>query len=202
MRVILFVGFLGSGKTSLMLPLARYLVERREGGDGRTPVVIIENEVGDVSVDDAVLRREGLPVRELFGGCICCQLTADLTSCINDIHAEIDPHWVLIEATGLGTPQPIVSTIDRYGKGVERVTTLAVIDAERWSELIVVVEPLVTKQVTGADVVAVNKTDLVDADTLEEVARGVAALNERAKVVRLSAGKGFGQEIWEKVIGP
>ncbi|MBO6010916.1 MAG: hypothetical protein J6P71_03850 [Oscillospiraceae bacterium] len=79
MKVLLLGGFLGSGKTSVLLRLAQYLVSRGEGG---SKVMIIENEIGEVGVDDKLLKSQGLQVRELFAGCACCSGGADL---INDI---------------------------------------------------------------------------------------------------------------------
>ena len=201
MNVVIFVGFLGSGKTSLLLPLARFLVELEAAAPGQASVVIIENEVGKVAIDDVVLRREGLDVRELFGGCICCQLTADLTSCLNEIAADVAPGWVLVEATGLGTPQAIVQTINKYGRGIDRVVTLAVVDPERWPELLAVVEPLVTRQVSGADIVLVNKADLVDPAALDEVVESVRGIGPSAAVLTVSVSEGIAAEVWEKVAG-
>ncbi len=68
MKLIVVAGFLGSGKTSLLLEIARHLVD-----DGRT-VAVIENEIGEVGIDGRLIAEQGLVVRELFGGCICCTL--------------------------------------------------------------------------------------------------------------------------------
>lgn len=200
MNVAIFTGFLGSGKTSLLLPLARFLVDgtRREASE--TSVVIIENEIGEVGIDDVVLRAEGLNVRELFGGCICCQLTADLTSCLNELASAVHPEWVLVEATGLATPQSIVETIRRYGKGVERLATLAVVDAQRWPELVEVLHPLVSKQVAGADVVLINKIDEVGEDAMRAVRDTVLTFNATAPVLEVSATRGIEQRVWREVV--
>ena len=200
MNVAIFTGFLGSGKTSLLLPLARFLVDGTRRDVSKASVVIIENEIGEVGIDDVVLRAEGLNVRELFGGCICCQLTADLTSCLNDLASEVDPEWVLVEATGLATPQSIVETIRRYGKGVKRIVTLAVVDAQRWPELVEVLEPLVSKQVAGADMVLINKTDEVDEDAVRAVRETVLSFNEAAPVLEVSATEGIEELVWREVV--
>lgn len=200
MNVAIFTGFLGSGKTSLLLPLARFLVDGTRRDVSKASVVIIENEIGEVGIDDVVLRAEGLNVRELFGGCICCQLTADLTSCLNDLASEVDPEWVLVEATGLATPQSIVKTIRRYGKGVKRIVTLAVVDAQRWPELVEVLEPLVSKQVAGADMVLINKTDEVDEDAVRAVRETVLSFNEAAPVLEVSATEGIEELVWREVV--
>jgi G3E family GTPase len=196
LNVAIFTGFLGSGKTSLLLPLARFLVDGTGREVSKTPVVIIENEIGEVGIDDVVLRAQGLDVRELFGGCICCRMTADLTSCLNDLASELDPEWVLVEATGLAMPQSIVETIRRYGKGVERIITLAVVDAPRWPELVEVLEPLVSKQVAGADIVLINKTDAVDRQAVRAVRERVLSFNKAAPVLEVSATGGIEDRVW------
>lgn len=77
MNVLLFGGFVGSGKTSLILSLAKYILATKVGetategiSDGKPSLVIIENEVGETSIDDKILKAQGLRVRELFSGCI------------------------------------------------------------------------------------------------------------------------------------
>jgi G3E family GTPase len=199
LNVVIFTGFLGSGKTSLLLPLARFLVDGTGREVSKTSVVIIENETGEVGIDDGVLRAQGLDVRELFGGCICCQMTADLTSCLNDLAGELEPEWVLVEATGLATPQSIVETIRRYGKGVERIITLAVVDTPRWPELVEVLGPLVSKQVAGADIVLINKTDAVDPEALRAVRETVLSFNEAAPALEVSAAAGIEDRVWREV---
>ena len=73
MDLLIISGFLGAGKTSVLLPLARFLCEQRG-----MKLAIIENEVGETGIDDVVLREAGLAVRELYSGCICCSLKIDL----------------------------------------------------------------------------------------------------------------------------
>ena len=72
MNVLCIAGFLGSGKTTILLEVARSLTE-----DG-VRVAVIENEIGEVGVDGGYVREQGLPVQELFGGCICCTLQIGL----------------------------------------------------------------------------------------------------------------------------
>jgi G3E family GTPase len=72
MDIILLGGFLGSGKTTLIKRLAGYLINRRQR------VVIIENEAGEVGIDNQMPTMEGFQVGEIMGGCICRALTSDL----------------------------------------------------------------------------------------------------------------------------
>jgi G3E family GTPase len=68
MRLLCVAGFLGSGKTTVLLELARRVAE------ASLTLAIVENEIGEVSVDGGIVRERGLPVSELFGGCVCCTL--------------------------------------------------------------------------------------------------------------------------------
>jgi G3E family GTPase len=90
MKVLIIGGFLGSGKTSVLLQLAKHIVAQEPKRDGTT-VMIIENEIGDVGVDDKLLLSQGLAVKDLFAGCACCTSGGELLSDINTIMREVAP---------------------------------------------------------------------------------------------------------------
>ena len=78
MKLLSISGFLGSGKTTLLLRVAREFSKRF------SKVAIIENEIGEVSIDSKFLQKEGLEIQELFGGCICCVMQLDLIETIKN----------------------------------------------------------------------------------------------------------------------
>ena len=119
MRIIILGGFLGSGKTSVLLQLARHLVKRERATSGGVKVAIIENEVGDVGIDDKVLVNEGFSVKNLFAGCACCSLAGELVYSIRMIQKELNPEWLIIEATGIAHPGSMRETIK---KGLATIT--------------------------------------------------------------------------------
>ena len=162
MKILLFGGFLGSGKTTTLLQVARHAVEQKQ-----YKVAIIENEIGEVGLDDKLLTAGGLQVRPLFGGCVCCQITGDLVTAINDIHKELQPDLLMIELTGLAIPANIVDTIRKYCPFQQGITTVAVVDGGRWLELKEIVEPLVTAQLRDSQLVLLNKMDLAGADAAQ-----------------------------------
>jgi len=90
-HLLIVAGFLGSGKTTLILGAARRFADR-----GRS-VAIIENEVGAVGVDGQALAAEGLEVREIHAGCVCCTLRADLLATLYALEREISPDLVILE---------------------------------------------------------------------------------------------------------
>ncbi|MCL6477882.1 MAG: cobalamin biosynthesis protein P47K [Peptococcaceae bacterium] len=199
MNLILFCGFLGSGKTSLILSLAYYLVG--EAKTDKPSLAIIENEIGEVGIDDKVLKSGGYEVKELFAGCICCQLTSDLVVTLNDLHEKYNPRWVIVEATGLAYPSSILGTVKKYGKGIESIKSVTVVDAERWDELTEITPVLVESQVTQGDTVLINKVDLVSPIDVKTVEEHIARINPNADIYKVSANKEIDKSIWRKVGG-
>jgi len=185
-NVLCIAGFLGSGKTTVLLEVARAFVE-----DGSS-LAVIENEIGEVGIDGGYVREQGLPVRELFGGCICCTLQAGLVETLRAVRDTYDPDWVVIEPTGLAAPSDILGLVVDHVPDLDTVRVLTVVDAARWPMLLEVVEPLVTAQLESADVVAINKMDAVHEEELASVLASVRALAGDAVVLIVSAQTGAG----------
>jgi G3E family GTPase len=199
MNLIIFGGFLGSGKTSLILSLAHHIVEHEKSFD-KPELVIIENEIGDTSIDDKVLKAGGYSVRNLFSGCICCTLSVDLVTTLNDIAKNINPKWVIVECTGLAYPGMVVDTLKKYGESFEGIRTITVVDAERWEMLSDITPVLVETQVKDGDIVLVNKIDLVSEDELDDIEKDIERLNPRAGVFKLSADEGVDEGVLSEVL--
>jgi len=207
MNILLFGGFLGSGKTSIILQVARHLMKTIEEGfstrqseSGKPSLVIIENEVGETGIDDKILKAEGLSVRDLFAGCICCTLNAELTICLNEIQEELSPKWVIIETTGMAFPDRIVDTITKYGKGIDSLKTIVVADAERWDELSTVMPGLIEGQIAKADVILLNKIDCLEPEQLIDVEDSVRRINSSALFYAISTHQEVDPQIWREAV--
>ena len=176
--VTLLTGFLGAGKTTLLRRILREV-----GGDR---VVVIENEYGAANIDSEFLEEIAPGMVRKVNGCICCVVAADLThtfEALLDARAagtvEIDR--VLLETTGMAEPGTLAETFfrdDRVGRGFVLDAVVTVVDARR---IAVDVEnsPVAQSQVALADVLLLNKTDLVDpgrAAELAELLRGINPL--------------------------
>ena len=199
MKILLLGGFLGSGKTSVLLPLAKYLVDHStyEG----TKVAIVENEIGDVSIDGITLRNAGLSVTELFSGCICCTLGTELINGLYEMEEKQNPEWVIIEATGVATPGNVRDSILEYIPSIKTVRTAVLCDAERLQILLKAIAALAPQQIADADVLLLNKIDLVDAQTLEEDEATLRALNAEAPIFRICAKEGIDEAVFAAVTG-
>lgn len=108
MRLLIFSGFLGSGKTTLIVALAKRLAIA-----GHKTCFIV-NEVGEVGIDQAVMRDDDLDVWEITAGCICCQLGLDLVATLQEISERYRPAVVIIEASGVATPSGILDALTHY----------------------------------------------------------------------------------------
>lgn len=186
MNLLCIAGFLGSGKTTVLLGLARSMTE------SGLRLAIVENEIGDVGVDGGYVRQAGLPVQELFGGCICCTLQTGLVETLRALEQQYAPDWVIVEPTGLAAPGDLMKTVHTYMPQIARSRVLTLVDAGRWEMLQQVVEPLITAQLEAADVVAVNKVDQVDGAVLDEIEEAVRHMNASAPIRRMSASSGSG----------
>jgi len=189
---------LGSGKTTLLLSLARYLVDSSRSGSVYK-VVILENEVGREGIDDKLLRGNGFNVENLFNGCACCTLAGELVSAAYEIEKEYAPDWLIVETTGLAYPGLIQDNLSA-GIGMEsRVCT--VVDVSRWKRLMNAMRELFVGQTERADVVLMNKTDLVPEQVLNDVGKDIAKMNPDAVRIATSAVGHVEDYIWDVVLG-
>ncbi len=183
MKLFLIAGFLGSGKTTLLLALARYLADER----GRR-VCIIVNEIGEVGIDQQVMADAGLEVWELTAGCICCQLTADLVTTLNEVTTRYHPDVVLVEASGVATPSGILDALRYYkGEPFAVLETLVLVDPTRIEALLAVMSPLITGQIAAADRLVITKGDMATAAELATARAAAGEYNQLAPVLLISA---------------
>jgi G3E family GTPase len=180
--VVLVTGYLGSGKTTLI----RRLLDHPALGE----TAVIVNELGEIGIDNAILRRIDERTVLLSSGCLCCTLRGDLADELRDLVdrravGEVPPFTrVVVETSGLADPAPIVNTLlseplVRHQYELESV--VATVDAQhglRGKESI--------QQAAAADVLVVTKVDLADGAAVEAELR---RLNPVADVVEAVSGE-------------
>jgi G3E family GTPase len=191
MRVIQIAGFLGSGKTTAMVKIAKSLSSRH----GKK-VAIIVNEIGSVPVDAMVLEGQGLKVSELGGGCICCELLLTLAETLKALSHSMGPDIVLIEPTGVSVPDQVKEGIKLGGSMVplEAGPAVVLMDALLESELIEgdPAENFILRQVSGADIVAINKIDSAAEADIRRFEKRAREISPNALIFRISALRGDG----------
>ena len=196
MKLIIISGFLGSGKTTFLMGLVKRLLS-----DDGLDLVILENEVGEISIDGAYLETQGLQVKELFAGCVCCQLAGDLVVTLRDIAAAFDPDCVFLEASGLARVESILDTLNKYYGELEAALVISLADLDRPELYMEEPMPFVINQLKHADIVVLNKTDHGGSGLIDAMDKRLKDMNPRGEVVRVSALNGNNLEVVaEKVL--
>jgi G3E family GTPase len=177
--VTVLTGFLGSGKTTL---LNRILSENH----GKR-IAVIENEFGEVGVDSELVIGAEEELFETNNGCICCTVRGDLIRILGQLMKRRDKFdYILIETTGMADPGPVAQTFfldDDLKNTFQLDAIVTMVDAKHFEQHVDELnEP--AEQVAFADLVLLNKTDLVEPASLERIERRIRGINGTAKILR------------------
>jgi G3E family GTPase len=177
--VTVLTGYLGAGKTTL---LNRILSEPH----GKRYAVIV-NEFGEIGIDNELVVGADEEVFEMNNGCICCTVRGDLIRILEGLmkrKGKFDA--IIVETTGLADPAPVAQTFfidEEVGRKARLDAVVTVADAKWLSERLKDA-PEAKSQIAFADVILLNKTDLVSGDELDEVEARIRGLNPYARVIR------------------
>jgi G3E family GTPase len=175
--VTLLTGYLGAGKTTL---LNRILTANH----GKRFAVIV-NEFGEIGIDNDLVIGADEEIFEMNNGCICCTVRGDLIRIISGLLKRADGFdGVLIETTGLADPAPVIQTFfvdDDLRDRVALDSVVTMVDARHFLDQVDGAHEA-EEQVAFADVIIVNKTDLVDAAAIEKIDARIRALNKFARI--------------------
>ena len=189
MQVIVVGGFLGSGKTTTIINMGKYLTEKGK------KVAIIVNEIGEVGIDGAVIKRFGFDTKEITSGCICCSLKVGLRRSITLFAKEHNTDILMIEPTGIAFPHVIKNEIElmNLDEKVKIAPLVTLIDGSRFEHLMKEVRDFAMRQIIDAEILVINKVDLIEPIRLPILEVSVQQLNPKARVVLLS-GKDTGKK--------
>jgi G3E family GTPase len=155
-------------------------------------VAIIENEIGQIGIDNQYLELEGLKVQQLQSGCICCALSSDLITTLDQLQKSYHPDVVILEPSGVANAAKILEVIDRSPLGISERKVIVLVDATRFRAIMAITFPFVQDSLNVADIVVVNKIDGVDRRATEEITKEVECLTGTAKILKISATQGTG----------
>ncbi|MBI2579641.1 MAG: GTP-binding protein [Candidatus Aenigmarchaeota archaeon] len=172
--ISIITGYLGSGKTTLL---------RRILSESDRRIAVIMNEFGEVGIDGEIIKGKNVDMVELSGGCVCCSLTGEFEAAVKEVIEKVKPEHIIVETTGVAEPDAIVVDIEENIEGVRLDSIITVADADS-----MVKYPSIgytgRVQLEMADIILVNKTDVVDEKRLEEVEAKIEELNKKAVKVR------------------
>ena len=182
--VTVLTGYLGAGKTTL---LNRILSEPH----GKKYAVIV-NEFGEIGIDNDLVVGADEEVFEMNNGCICCTVRGDLIRILDGlIRRKGNFDAIIVETTGLADPAPVAQTFfmdETVGRRTKLDAVVTVADA-KWLNERLKDAPEAKNQIAFADVILINKTDLVSSEQLSEVEARIRGINPYAKLHRTERAK-------------
>lgn len=173
--VTILTGFLGAGKTTLLNKLLHDISEQN--------VAVIINEFGDTSIDGQLVIATKEEIIEINSGCICCNVRGDLINLLNDLMKQEERvDRVVIETTGMANPAPVIQTFlmdEQMADTFEIDSVITLVDAKHIEQHLQEEEP--EQQIAFADILLVNKTDLITVDEKKQLEEQLTHMNPNAK---------------------
>ncbi len=182
--VTVVTGFLGSGKTTLINNILSETHGRK--------IAVIVNEFGEISIDGQLIKKSDQEdLIEFNNGCLCCTVRGDLIETIDKLKNQANLDAILIETTGLADPAPVASSFflaDELSSDTKVDSFISMADAVNLEESLATNEEA-QEQIAFADIILLNKTDLVGEEQLQRVEARIRKLNIAAIIHRTSHSK-------------
>jgi G3E family GTPase len=172
-------GPLGSGKTTLLRHIVATVPRR---------LAILMNEFGEIAIDSKIVAGTNVQIAELGGGCVCCALLGEFEAAVQEILATVVPEWLVVETTGVAEPDALVLDIEDNLPAVRLDGVVTVTDADamvRFPQL----GHTTRLQIEAADLLVLNKADLVSAAELEAVRTTLACVKPAALILPTRRGQ-------------
>ncbi|TYQ12698.1 UNVERIFIED_CONTAM: G3E family GTPase [Acetivibrio alkalicellulosi] len=177
-KVDIISGFLGAGKTTLIKKLLEEKLNTEK-------LVIIENEFGEIGIDGVLLKESGIEIKEINSGCICCTLVGDFEKSISEVIDKFKPERIIIEPSGVGKLSEVIKACN--SKNLEHLIELnmitAVVDVIKYDMYISNFSEFYKNQIKNAKTVILSRTQKVQSENIESVAKAIKALNSTANIV-------------------
>ncbi|MGN0768376.1 MAG: CobW family GTP-binding protein [Christensenellales bacterium] len=188
MKIDIFSGFLGAGKTTLIKKLIKeaYVGEK---------VVLIENEFGEIGVDGGFLRDAGVEITEMNSGCICCSLVGDFAKALKKVTEDYDPDRIIIEPSGVGKLSDVEKAVEKGLDGAPINTKTTVVNVKKCLMYAKNFGEFFLDQLENADCVVLSHTDDASEAKTAECLAFVKERNPDASVIASPLNELDGKEI-------
>ena len=193
MKIDIFSGFLGSGKTTLI----KKLIAEAYCGE---KVVLIENEFGEIGIDGGFLKESGINITEMNSGCICCSLVGDFADALKKVTKQYSPDRIIIEPSGVGKLSDVTKAV--IGANIEGATInscTTVVDANKCKMYMKNFGEFFINQVENASCIVLSHTDVAKEEKIAESLQLIRSLNEGATVISTPLNKITGKQILDEM---
>ncbi|MFA6603680.1 MAG: GTP-binding protein [Patescibacteria group bacterium] len=179
--ITVFTGYLGSGKTTIILNLIKQLPASYR-------CVWLKNEFGDLDVDSQLAKESNIEVQQILNGCLCCVLVGRLGEALEEIVAKYDPDRIIVETSGSAYPAPIAVEIHRHPQTLKLDGIVTVIDVLNFTGYR---DKSFTAKIQAqyTDLILVNKHELLTERQLETALDDVYELNLTTPKIKTNHGR-------------
>lgn len=172
--ITIITGYLGSGKTTLLRHIAK---------NNKMKIAILMNEFGEIAIDSKIVKGKNIEMAELSGGCVCCSLSGEFEAAIAEILETVKPQWIVVETTGVAEPAALAYDVVENIKEVKLDSIITVVDLDSLIRF-----PKIghtgKEQIELADILILNKIDLVGEEDLERLENELKDINNRAALIK------------------
>lgn len=188
-------GYLGSGKTTMVNHLLRNANGLR--------LAILVNEFGELPIDEDLIEAQDDDIISIAGGCVCCSFGSDLTDALMDMAALYPrPDHLLIESSGVAIPSAIVGSLSLLnGFRTDGIVILADAETIQASASHKYMSDTVLRQISDANIIVLNKVDLVNDKILDGTFDWLAELNRDVRIVKTQYGKVMPDVVLDSFLG-
>jgi len=193
MKTIIFSGFLGAGKTTLI----KKLIQEKFKGE---KLVLIENEFGEIGVDSGFLKECGIKINEINSGCICCSLVGDFTKALAQVVETYNPDTLFIEPSGVGKLSDVIKAVTG-ALGQVDISSVTVVDACKCKMYSKNFGEFFKNQIQYADTIILSHTAKATSAQLEVSEQIVRDLNGSAQLITTDWDKLSADQIMQTING-
>lgn len=189
-KIDIFSGFLGAGKTTLIKKLLKEALAGEK-------VVLIENEFGEIGIDGGFLKDAGIEITEMNSGCICCSLVGDFGKALHKVIEEYAPDRILIEPSGVGKLSDVMAAVQKVvvpGE-IELNSLVAVVNVQKCKVFMKNFGEFFNNQIEYAKTIILSRAQLVKEEKLNEAVALIREKNDKATVITTDWEKLSGEQI-------
>ena len=195
MKIDVYSGFLGAGKTTL---IKKMIAEAYKG----EKLVLIENEFGEIGIDGGFLQDAGINITEMNSGCICCSLVGDFGKALNQVIEEYQPDRIVIEPSGVGKLSDVVAAVRKVtNDDVTLGYTVAVVDATKVKIYMKNFGEFYNNQIETASTIILSRTDNIAEAKLDAAVALLREHNGDATLVTTPWDQLTGHQLLEAMEG-
>ncbi len=177
MKIDIFSGFLGAGKTTLI----KKMIQEAYAGQ---KLVLIENEFGEIGIDGGFLQDAGINITEMNSGCICCSLVGDFGKALQQVIDQYHPDRILIEPSGVGKLSDVIGAVEKVtNDDVTLGYTVAVADAGKVKIYMKNFGEFYNNQIETASTIILSRTDSIPQAKLDKAVELIREHNRVATVI-------------------